>query len=132
MNRKKTISFVLIAVIGFALVVIVLFQISNPKIAVNATGTYLELSDGPHINVKVTNPTERTLYDCFVNVNYLSANNSIGKFWLHIGTLEPFQESSRIVGVDDLNPNIANLKDGITCEGYGYWKPQSSDWNHVM
>ncbi len=85
--------------------------------------------DRLHIKISFTNPTQFTLYDCKITVQYLMSEGNYKKFDFYESQIELFHEKSRLFSVNSLNPNIDNVTKGFICEGYGYLKPLPVSWD---
>jgi uncharacterized membrane protein YvbJ len=127
---KKKILIALILII--ALVVIAIGLVANPQMSLKVVGEQAKDTVYPDrlmVKIKYTNPTQFTLYDIKITVQYLRNDSSYHKFEFYDSIIEPLQEESHVVEVESLYPDINSVQNGFICEGYGYMKPQPTPWN---
>lgn len=123
--KKKLIALILIAVVSTLSVLV--YENGNLALALKVEGYTVKVTssfsqdNSPHVNIRFTNPTQFTLYNCEITVLCLESDNATyKKVVFYEYRLDPFEVKNRILSVDSLSPNIDNVKNGFICEGYGY------------
>jgi hypothetical protein len=128
-KKKGLIALILIIAV---IVTIFIVVIANPQMSLKVVGEQTKVQTYPdrlYIKISFNNPTQFTLFDCKITVQYLMSNGTYKKFNFGEYQIEPFQEKSRLFSVNSLNPNIDNITNGFICEGYGYLKPLPVSWD---
>ena len=123
MSKKKIMAALLVVIaLVSSLVILFLFRQENSEISLRID-YYNPQWDGTvfDLDVGVTNPSNHTLYNCVIRVNYIGTAGSILTTTSKLGVMSPGERSGMTLELQNVCPQIGNFGiAGINCTAHGF------------